>query len=982
MNNHVGSDTMYVFLTLARSDGAGGPTLFNYNKITNAVTKVGALFDPASALSWATGEGWYFSATRPHALYLNEGSALKRYDVVTRQLETVFDVSSNPGLFGTNRMIWQLHSSNDDRVHSGTLKDRSSYAELGCFAYREDTSQFFYFPRIGAYDECHIDKSGRWLLIKENVDGRNGEDNRMIDLTTGTETRLLDENGAAGHSDNGYGYFVAADNYDNRPNAIKVWKFGQTPAQGTLVYHNNDWNVGAPNHVSHGNSTDSVAPEQQYACGSSANSSNTARANEIICFALDGSMRVLIVAPVMTNLSAPGGGDSYWKMPKGNLDVTGNYFIWTTNLGGGRLDAFIVRVPGHLLTGTTPADEEAPAVTLTAPSTGAVIAGPTTLSAAASDNVGVAGVQFKVDGANVGAEDTTAPYSVSWSPSSAANGPRTLTATARDAAGNTTTSNDVNVDVDVDTIPPTITGVAASSVSASGATISWTTSESANSQVEYGPTIAYGSATPLNSTLASAHTSTLGGLAAGTGYHYRVKSRDAAGNLATSGDFAFTTLSAPPPPPPSSGLITYWPFDDGGGTSAADASGNGNTATLVNGPLWTAGQVNQALVFDGINDHVTAPHTGALNAFPLTVVAWIKTSSATGTVGIVNKYVAGSRSGYNLFMNGGALCAWYFRNSSSSAYDGGNCTLRATGYNDNLWHHVAYVVDGSSARLYVDGALKGSQAWTGNAGSPTTTQPIQVGRYPGVSGTQYFPGSIDEVRVYNRSLTALEIGALMQSAPPSPPTNLIGYWPLDDGAGTTAVDASGGGQPGTLLNGPTWTPGRHSQALVFDGVNDYVNIAPTASQNAFPLTVAAWIKTSSTTGIGGIVNKYVAGSFNGYNVFLNGGSICAWFLRSSTNYIYDGGGCTHSSSGYNDNQWHHVVYVVDASGAKLYVDGAQKSSLAWTGAAGPTTTSQALQIGRYPGAGTSHFGGTIDDVRVYNRALTASEVLSLYGNAP
>src|SRR5688500_3979595 len=52
MNNHVGSDTMYVFLTLARSDGAGGPTLFNYNKITNAVTKVGALFDPASALSW------------------------------------------------------------------------------------------------------------------------------------------------------------------------------------------------------------------------------------------------------------------------------------------------------------------------------------------------------------------------------------------------------------------------------------------------------------------------------------------------------------------------------------------------------------------------------------------------------------------------------------------------------------------------------------------------------------------------------------------------------------------------------------------------------------------------------------------------------------------------------------------------------------------------------------------------------------------
>jgi hypothetical protein len=69
----------------------------------------------------------------------------------------------------------------------------------------------------GDFDECQIDKSGRWLVIKENVDGRNGEDNRIIDLQTGQESVFLDEDGAAGHSDVGYGYLVAEDNFYRIP---------------------------------------------------------------------------------------------------------------------------------------------------------------------------------------------------------------------------------------------------------------------------------------------------------------------------------------------------------------------------------------------------------------------------------------------------------------------------------------------------------------------------------------------------------------------------------------------------------------------------------------------------------------------------------------------------------------------------------------------------------------------------------------------
>jgi hypothetical protein len=107
-------------------------------------------------------------------------------------------------------------------------------------------------------------------------------------------------------------------------------------------------------------------------------------------------------------------------------------------------------VPG---TGST--DTTAPAVSITAPSASAMLTGPAALTAAASDSVGVAGVQFKLDGASLGAEDTATPYSLSWNTGTASNGSHTLTAVARDAAGNVTTSSNVMVTVSNGT-PPTI----------------------------------------------------------------------------------------------------------------------------------------------------------------------------------------------------------------------------------------------------------------------------------------------------------------------------------------------------------------------------------------------------------------------------------------------------------------------------------------------------------------------------------------------
>ena len=98
-----------------------------------------------------------------------------------------------------------------------------------------------------------------------------------------------------------------------------------------------------------------------------------------------------------------------------------------------------------------------------------------------------------------------------------------------------------------DTTPPLISGVTASSITSAAATIAWVTNEASDSQVNYGLTTAYGSSTPVTASLVTSHLATLSGLAGTQLYHFRVRSRDAAGNLATSPDFTFTTLDGTPP---------------------------------------------------------------------------------------------------------------------------------------------------------------------------------------------------------------------------------------------------------------------------------------------------------------------------------------------------------------------------------------------------------------------------------------------------
>src|SRR4029078_7288457 len=135
------------------------------------------------------------------------------------------------------------------------------------------------------------------------------------------------------------------------------------------------------------------------------------------------------------------------------------------------------------ITVTTNNDLVAPTVSLTAPASRSTVIGNVTVSANASDNIGVIGVQFKLDGVNLGGEDTTSPYSVSWNTTTASNGQHTLTATARDTANQTTTSSTVTVTVSNGVnLPPTVSV----SAPANNATVSGTVSVSASASDDTG----------------------------------------------------------------------------------------------------------------------------------------------------------------------------------------------------------------------------------------------------------------------------------------------------------------------------------------------------------------------------------------------------------------------------------------------------------------------------------------------------------------
>jgi hypothetical protein len=201
----------------------------------------------------------------------------------------------------------------------------------------------------------------------------------------------------------------------------------------------------------------------------------------------------------------------------------------------------------------------------------------------------------------------------------------------------------------------------------------------------------------------------------------------------------------------------------------------------------------------------------------------------------------------------------------------------------------------------------------------------------------------------------------------------VGYWPFDEGSGNIAKDYSGNDNNGTLYSSttvcsnpptpgcPTWTTGKVGGALSFDGVDDDVYI-PTINPSTDDVTLVGWIKTTDTTG----------------TLFALGSTSCPGVcVRNGVVFANNNGGAINVSGTRNiaDDNWHQFAVIIGSSGINIFVDGLHD------GPSGSSFSSSGNNFGRI-GLGTgyhcSYISGLIDDVRLYNRALSDSEIKALY----
>ena len=421
-----------------------------------------------------------------------------------------------------------------------------------------------------------------------------------------------------------------------------------------------------------------------------------------------------------------------------------------------------------------------------------------------------------------------------------------------------------------------------------------------------------------------------------------------------------------------SGLAGYWKLDDGSGTSATDSSTNGNTGTLTNSPTWTTGQVGGAVNFDGVDDTLTTSKT-IPNAG--TVSLWVNTTAVLDS-GDYYVSVGGATAGNSMFLRFNSYSGynkWDFNmrgNFGTDVYVSGPTLTTDT---QQGWHYLTAVWDTSKgASFYLDGTLLNSTTTTTDAFASMT---LSIGN----QSSNTWLGKIDEVRLYDRMLSADEVSQLYRLAVPTGvDTSLKGYWSFNgqDLSGTTAYDRSGSGNTGTLTSGPTITEGKIGQALQFDGTNDLVVVTNESSYRfSSDFSLSTWVKVPTTlAGYEAVIGKYAV-TPSGWDFGIGSNGKARMSLRGTSTLDVSSG----AGPDLRDNQWHHVVTVNTPTSIETYVDGILQNTMTGTWTA--TTNTDSLYIGNRDSNGTTTFSGMIDEVRVYNRALTESEIKALYNTS-
>ena len=439
---------------------------------------------------------------------------------------------------------------------------------------------------------------------------------------------------------------------------------------------------------------------------------------------------------------------------------------------------------------------------------------------------------------------------------------------------------------------------------------------------------------------------------------------------------------------PPANLALWLPFDETSGTTSVNLAPGGNNGTHVNSPGVNLGSyVANSLNFNGANQYVAVPDYPAINPGTgnLSIDAWVIRSSQSGNTVrvIVDKRDLKTTVGYSLAVSFGNLV---FQLSGTNYRDTG--TVPA----DDKWHFVAVTVNRTSTtggKFYVDGLPTGTFDPTGQPGSLNNTAPFMVASSL-LGGNIPWLGSVDEVEFFRRALAATEIQSIYKAgtygkckhACVPVPANVALWLPFDETSGTASVNLAPGGNNGTHINGPSVNLGSYvANSLNFNGANQYVSVPDYAAINpgTGDLSIDAWVKRSpgapnSPPSI--IVDKRNPSSGIGYSLSLSYGNLIFQLADGSYTNYRDTGGVVPA-----DNKWHFVAVTVtrnSTTGGQFYVDGVATSTFNPTGRPGSLNNTGAFWVGASPMWGNVPWLGGIDEVEFFHRALTPTEVQSIY----
>lgn len=434
----------------------------------------------------------------------------------------------------------------------------------------------------------------------------------------------------------------------------------------------------------------------------------------------------------------------------------------------------------------------------------------------------------------------------------------------------------------------------------------------------------------------------------------------------------------------------------GTGTTIYDLSGNGNTSNFTNGALYQNYQKG-VVVVDGFNDYISTPIFNISSAASVSV--WIKNVALDSIV------FGASGSGIN-YPNSEYI--FYYYSNTALAIQGYNAGPFKQYYfsniNLNTWHNLVMTRDASNNMSVY---LNGIGSTTGALSYSGTMQMNQIGRYSTFSNQYNAKGSIGEVKIYNRALSASEVLQNYNASKKRyvPEENIVRnglVLNLDaanpssySGSGNTSYDLSGFGNTATLVNGTGFdTTG--GGAFLFDGSNDYFEAQHSSSLNiSGSITVDVWVYMTSVSNSAdmNLICKYsnAGGSSNqSWILFKSTGDYRSaspdgltannnefvWLASSNGNYY---GALIGTGEQVLTNTWYNVVAIYNSSTEKmqLYLNGQLKTNVTRTGQTSGvlSTNLRNLQVGGTPLDSNRWVQGRIPISRVYNRALSAQEVL-------